>query len=188
MQGFHLECKEKHPMPLPKGYHISKLTACHSHHNVHYKGRQITHGAILQAGHCLVHRNQIVSKGLTITYKKFPLPWHTLEQRMANGTEATTPSTNASFNAFYPWMIQSQKSRGRVAAWKRWGLIFSCLRSRAIHSKVLESIDTSSSICVLQCLLCTMQPRPLIEWDRGTNFIGRRSSSNISCSTTTNFV
>ena len=46
LQRARLEYKEKRPVLLPKGHHVSKLIVRHYHSQVHHQGRQITHGAI----------------------------------------------------------------------------------------------------------------------------------------------
>ena len=72
-----------------------------------------------------------------------------IEQRMADlpadRTEVTPPFTNVGFDVFGPWTIRSQKTRGGAANSKRWGLVFTCLSSRAIHIELLESMDASSA-------------------------------------------
>ena len=45
-----MEHGEKHPIALPKNNHVSRLVAKHYHLRVHHQGRQITRGAIRQAG------------------------------------------------------------------------------------------------------------------------------------------
>ncbi|KAK3727953.1 hypothetical protein QZH41_004897 [Actinostola sp. cb2023] len=41
---------EKHPAILPRNHHVSSLIVRHYHDQVHHQGRQITHGAVRQAG------------------------------------------------------------------------------------------------------------------------------------------
>ena len=45
---------EKHPAILPKGHHLSHLVITHHHEKVYHQGRQITSGAIRQAGYWIV--------------------------------------------------------------------------------------------------------------------------------------
>jgi len=58
--------KDKHPVLLPKGHHVSKLIVPHYHSRVHRQGRQITHGTIRQAGYWLVNGNHTVAKELSL--------------------------------------------------------------------------------------------------------------------------
>ena len=95
LQRARLEYKEKHPVLLPKGHHVSKLIVRHYHSQVHHQGRQITHGAIRQAGYWLVDGHHMVAKELNqcVLCKKLRGP--PLEQRMADlpadRIEATPP-------------------------------------------------------------------------------------------------
>ena len=174
-----LEYKEKHPVLLPKGYHVSKLIVRHYHGQVHHQGRQITHGAIRQAGYWLVDGNHEVAKELSLCVLCKKLRGPRLEQRMADlpadRVEATPPFTNVGFDVFGPWLIQTRKTRGGTTGSKRWGLVFTRLSSRAVHIEVLESMDTSSFICALRRFFALRGPASLLRCDRGTNFIGGKS-------------
>ena len=174
-----LEYKEKHPALLPKGHHVSKLIVRHYHSQVHHQGRQITHGAIRQAGYWLVDGNHVVAKELSLCVLCKKLRGPRLEQRMADlpadRVVAPPPFTNVGFDVFGPWLIQSRKTRGGTTSSKRWGLVFTCLSSRAVHIEVLESMDTSSFICALRRFFALRGPASLLRCDRGTNFIGGKS-------------
>ena len=49
-----LEFGEKHPVLIPKKNHVADLITRYYHRQVNQQGRQITHGAIRQAGHWLI--------------------------------------------------------------------------------------------------------------------------------------
>ena len=76
-----------------------------------------------------------------------------LEQKMADlppdRAEIGPPFTNVGIDVFGPWTVQTRRTRGGAADSKRWGLVFTCLASRAIHIELLETMDTSSFICAL---------------------------------------
>ena len=79
-----MEYNEKHPIVLPKCHYVSQLIAKHYHHEVHHQGRQITGGAIRQAGFWLIGGHDVVTKviGACVLCKKLRGPH--LEQRMAD--------------------------------------------------------------------------------------------------------
>ena len=79
-----MEYNEKHPIVLPKCHYVSQLIAKHYHHEVHHQGRQITGGAIRQAGFWLIRGHDVVTKviGACVLCKKLGGPH--LEQRMAD--------------------------------------------------------------------------------------------------------
>ena len=90
-------------------------------------------------------------------------------------TETPPPFTNVGLDVFGPWIIQTRKLRGGALNSKRWGLVFTCLNSRAVHIEVLESMDTSAFICALRQFLSIRGPVVRIRCDCGSNFIGAKS-------------
>ena len=141
-----LEYREKHPVLMPKKHHVTRLIVRHYHLQVHHQGRLMTHGAIRQTGYWLVNENQVVSNELNscVTCKR--LRERPLEQQMADlpndRMEETAPVTYVGFDVFGPWSIQFRNTRGAAATSKRWGLLLTCLNSRAVHIEVLESMDS----------------------------------------------
>ena len=174
-----LEFGEKHPVLMPKKNHVADLITRHYHRQVHHQGRQITHGAIRQAGYWLIGGHNTVARELSkcVTCKKLRGP--VIDQRMADlpadRMEVAPPFTNVGFDVFGPWMIRSRKTRGGAVNSKRWGLVFTCLSSRAIHIELLESMDASSFICALRRFFALRGPVSILRCDRGTNFIGGKS-------------
>ena len=139
----------------------------------------MTHGAIRQASYWLVNGNQVVSKETNscVTCKR--LCGRPLEQEMADlptdRMEETAPFTYVGFDIFGPWSIHSRKTRGAAATSKRWGLLFACLNSRAVHIEILESMDSNSFICTLRHFFALSGPVSLLRCDCGTNFMGGKS-------------
>lgn len=86
-----------------------------------------------------------------VTCKKLRGPL--IEQHMADlpadRTEVTPPFTNVGFDIFGPRTIRSRKTRGGAANSKRWGLVFTCLSSRAIHIELLESTGSQGGLAVI---------------------------------------
>ena len=162
-----LEYTEKHPTILPKNHHISQLLVRHYHNMVHHQGRLITHGTIRQAGYWIIGGHGVVSRLLNscVTCRRLRAP--AIEQRMADlpkdRLEAIPPFTNVGCDVFGPWNIQTKKLRGGAINSKRWGLLFTCLNSRAVH------------ICGLRRFVAIRGPVKKIKCDCGTNFIGGKS-------------
>ena len=67
-----LDFVEKHPAVLPKDHHLSELLIRHHHGAVHHQGRQITHGAVRQAGYWIISGHSAVTRVLDacVTCKK----------------------------------------------------------------------------------------------------------------------
>ncbi|KAK3743581.1 hypothetical protein QZH41_001385 [Actinostola sp. cb2023] len=174
-----LETREKHPALLPRNHHISALIVRHFHEKVHHQGRQITHAALRQGGYWLIGGHRLVSKELNHCVVCRKLRGARLEQRMADlpadRMEEVPPFTNVGLDVFGPWHISTRRTRGGTANSKRWGLVFTCLNSRAVHIEVLESMDASSFICALRRFFALRGPAVLLRCDRGTNFTGGKS-------------
>ena len=174
-----LEYQEKHPVLLPKGHHVSKLIIRHFHEKVHHQGRQITSGAVHEAGYWVVGAHRMISSLIEscMTCKK--LRGAIITQHMANlpsdRLETGPPFSNVGFDVFGPWEITTRRLRGGTANAKRWGLIFTCLSSRAIHIELLEMMDDSSFVWALRRFLAIRGPVEKIRCDQGTNFVGGKS-------------
>ena len=175
----HLSFSEKHPILLPKSHYLSQLIVRHHHERVHHQGRQITHGAVRNAGFWILGGHGVVSKVISSCVTCRKLRGASLTQHMADlptdRTETPPPFTNVGLDVFGPWIIQTRKLRGGALNSKRWGLVFTCLNSRAVHIEVLESMDTSAFICALRRFLSIRGPVVRIRCDRGSNFIGAKS-------------
>ena len=102
-----------------------------------------------------------------------------LEQKMADlppdRAEIGPPFTNVGFDVFGPWTVQTRRTRGGAADSKRWGLVFTCLASRAIHIELLETMDASSFICALRRFFSIRGPATRLRCDRGSNFVRGKS-------------
>ena len=96
------------------------------------------------------------------------------EQKMANlptdRMESEAPFTYCGVDYFGPWHIKE----GRKEL-KRYGVLFTCLASRAIHLEVAKTLETSSFINVLRCFLARRGPIRQLRSDQGTNLVGART-------------
>ena len=68
---------------------------------------------------------------------------------------------------FGPWYIKE----GRKEV-KRYGALFTCLASRAIHIEVAHSMETDSFLQALRRFTCRRGPIRELRSDQGTNFVG----------------
>jgi hypothetical protein len=77
------------------------------------------------------------------------------------------PFTRTGVDFFGPFLVKS--GRSSVA---RYGCLFTCLESRAIHIEVAFSLDASSFINCLQRFICRRGKIKVVRCDNGTNFVG----------------
>ena len=162
---------ENHPVIIPKQHHVSRLIIRHVHENVGHLGREMTL-ASLREHFWIIHANSAsrhILKKCVICRKQ---EGKTGEQIMADlpkdrlqGDHA--PFTNVGVDYFGPFYV----ARGRGTE-KRYGVIFTCLESRAMHLEVAYSLDTSSFLNVLRRFISRRGQPQLIRSDNGTNLVG----------------
>ena len=85
------------------------------------------------------------------------------------------PFSYVGLDVFGPWQICARRTRGGLAHSKRWAVLFVCMSTRAIHIKVIESMDTSSFINALRRFLAIRGPVIQLRSDCGTNFVRARN-------------
>lgn len=55
---------------------------------------------------------------------------------------------------------------------KRYGVLFTCLTSRALHIEVSHTLDTNSCINAIRRFMCRRGQVTLVRSDNGTNLVG----------------
>ena len=100
--------------------------------------------------------------GLLMTQKMIDLP----EDRVA----PAEPFTYSAVDYFGPFTVKNRQS-----ACKRWGVIFVCMATRAVHIETTDSLSTSSFINAYRRFVGCRGAVRQLRSDRGSNFIGARS-------------
>ncbi|XP_076385089.1 uncharacterized protein LOC143263989 [Megachile rotundata] len=77
------------------------------------------------------------------------------------------PFTHCGVDYFGPLMVKIGRRRE-----KRWGVLFTCLTTRAIHLEIAHSLSASSAIMALQRLAARRGTPQVVYSDNGTNFRG----------------
>ena len=80
------------------------------------------------------------------------------------------PFTNVGIDFFGPFLVK--RARTEV---KRYGCLFTCLTTRAIHIEICHSLETDSFINALQRFISRRGNPAVIRSDNGTNLVGARS-------------
>ena len=161
----------RNPIILPKSSHITSLIIGHIHERTHHGGRGITLNELRANGYWIVSGNamvrQFISKCVTCRYLRGTVG----EQKMADlpksRVEPAPPFSYCGVDFFGPWYVH----RGRTVV-KKYGALFTCLASRAVHIEVADSLETDSFINALRRFICRRGSVREIRCDRGTNFIG----------------
>lgn len=139
----------KHPVILPKHHHVSKLVLKHIHEQLGHRGRNHMLAKLHQryripAANALARK--IRSKCVFCRHLHSNLG----EQKMADlPKERITPDlppfTFVGADFFGPIIMK----RG-CSEVKRYGVIFTCLTTRAIHLEIANSLGTDSCINVIR--------------------------------------
>lgn len=160
----------KHPLILSKDQHIPNMILLYFHEQLGHGGRNHVLSTVRRK-YWITSANAAVSK--VIGKCKFCRCYRgkTGEQKMAElPTETVIPDlppfTNVGVDYFGPIDVK----RGRSIL-KRYGVIFTCMASTAIHLEVAYSLDTNSCMC---CIDSSVREERFchIRSDNGTNFVG----------------
>ena len=164
----------RHPLILPKDSHITQLVLSHYHSQVCHQGRSQTQMELRTNGFWIIGCSKLVAKLIhkCVQCRKLRRPVE--EQRMAElpkeRVEASAPFTNCGMDCFGPFAIKRNRKEH-----KRYGLIFTCLYSRAVHLEMVEDLSTDSFINALRCLISLRGAVRQLYSDQGRNFIGARN-------------
>ena len=166
-----VEYEARHALILPKDGHVTDLIIRSSHCLEGHGG--INHTlANLRQKFWLVHGRvsvrRVLNKCMTCRRRNAlvgeqimaPLPKERLIPDLV-------PFTNTGVDYFGPLFTKV----GRSSA-KRYGCLFTCMASRAVHIELAYSLDTDSFICALQRFMSRRGRPQQIRSDNGTNFRG----------------
>ena len=145
----------KHPVILPKKSFVIDLIIRDAHEKVAHAGRGITLSA-LRNQYWIVNANSVVrhliSKCVVCCHLRSPVG----EQKMADlPKERLTPAppfTYCGVDYFGPFRIKE----GRKEL-KRYGVLFTCLSSRAVHIKAANSLETNSFLNALRHFIARIE-------------------------------
>ncbi|XP_031549049.1 uncharacterized protein LOC116286634 [Actinia tenebrosa] len=164
----------KHPILMPKNDHVTTLLVRHYHHGEQHQGYGITHNAIRQAGFHIINGRSVVSSVIAKCVPCRKMRGKFQEQKMSDlpseRVDPSPPFTYSGMDVFGPFMVKE----GRKEL-KRWGLIFTCLASRAIHLETLNTMSLESFINALRRFIARRGKVRQIRSDQGTNFVGAKN-------------
>ncbi|XP_067314466.1 uncharacterized protein [Pseudorasbora parva] len=163
----------KYPVILPKKSHLSALLVKHHHERVHHQGRGMTMNELRANGIWILGCGNLVSSHIYKCVKCRRYRRATEVQRMADlpeeRTETSPPFTFCGIDCFGPFIVKE----GRKEL-KRYGLLFTCLCSRAVHIETLDDLTTDAFMNALRVFIAIRGPVRQLRCDQGTNFMGAR--------------
>ncbi|XP_067943166.1 uncharacterized protein [Watersipora subatra] len=166
-----LTYQQKHPIIIPKCSYLAYLLTKHYHEKISHLGCRSTLAAIRDAGIWIVNGPGQVKSLLTNCVSCARLRKQPETQLMGElpkeRLEPTPQFTNIAIDVFGPYYVKERRTE-----LKRWGLLITCLYSRAIHVEILEDMSSDSIIPALRCFMPLRGPVQVIHCDNGTNFVG----------------
>ena len=163
----------KHPIILPRNGHVTKLIIKHFHEKTEHQGRGFTLNEIRSSGYWIVGCSAAVANYIRNCVTCQRLRATTQVQRMADlpvdRIEPAPPFAYCGVDYFGPWLIKQVRKEV-----KRYGVLFTCMTSRAIHLEVAHTLEADSFLNALRRFTWRRGPVRQLRSDRGTNFIGAR--------------
>ena len=175
----------KHPILLPKEGHVTHLILKHFHEMAQHQGIGMTIGEIRSNGYYILGVTRLVTSFIFKCVQCRKLRSKTQEQKMADlpldRLEPSPPFTAVGIDAFGPYFVTERRKE-----LKRYGLIFVCQASRAIHIELLDDMSTDVFINALRCFIAIRGAVAIIRCDCGSNFIGashelKKAFNEIDC-------
>ena len=161
----------KHPILLPKKGHISQLIIRHCHERTNHQGRGMTMNELRSSGYWIIGMSSSVAYYIRKCVSCRKWRGSVVEQKMADlptdRTETVVPFTYCAVDLFGPFVIKERRKE-----LKRYGVLFTCLTSRAIHIETAIDLTTDSFLNALRRFICIRGPIRELRCDQGTNFVG----------------
>lgn len=164
----------RHPAILPKESNVTRLVLAHHHERSQHQGRGQTLNELRAHGYWVVGGSkaaaQYISKCVLCRRARRPLEQQKMADLPTDRTDPSPPFTYCGMDCFGPFYTK----QGRKVQ-KRYGLLFTCLCSRAIHIEMLEDMTTDAFINGLRCFIAIRGAVRQLRSDQGTNFVGAKS-------------
>ena len=176
-----IDYDQKHPIILPKKNKIVKMLCLKVHSDIGHLGRESLLAQLRRDYHIIACSTLVkeISRQCLICRKVQGRP---CEQIMADLpsdrlTSDLPPFSNTGIDYFGPMLVK----RGRVEE-KHYGVIFTCLSSRAIHIEIAHSLNVDSFVNALRRFISRRGPVKTLRSDNGTNFVsGNKEIKNAIC-------
>ena len=145
----HMSAQVKHPAIIPASHNIANLIMGHYHQQGHV-GREWTVSRSREGGFWITRPRKIARQVIRDCYICKRLYANPCKQKMADlpperMDDNQNPFSYVGVDCFGPYLVK----QGRSTV-KRYGCLFTCLTTRAVHIEKLRSVDTDSYINALR--------------------------------------
>ena len=170
IQNAPIEDDMKHQIILPKDHHVTKLLIRHYHEISGHSGRNYVL-SLLRQKYWIVHGNSAVRRILADCTSCRRRQGSVGEQKMADLPQDRVeinhpPFMSVGVDFFGTFYVK--RARRMV---KRYGCIFTCLSTRAVHIEVTHSLDTSSFLNCIRRFMARRGHPAMIRSDNGGSFV-----------------
>ena len=171
LQNSSLEMECMHPIILQKNDTISTLIVRYFHDVVAHGGRGATMQEIRKTGNWIISCNALVRRVIHDCIMCQNMHGRFDEQIMADlpkdRVSESPPFTYCGVDIFGLFLVK-ERWRGL----KRYGALFTCLASRAVHVEVVPTMDTDSFMIALRRMIARRGNIQMIRSNNGSNFFG----------------
>ena len=161
----------QHPVLLPKFCRIAELVARWCHEQVAHAGRGMTMNQIRSSGFWVTRCNSLVRCIILKCVRCKQLRGRFQQQKMADlpkeRMSEEPPFTYCGVDLFGSFLVKDGQKEV-----KRYGALYTCLSSRAIHIEVVYSLSTDSFIMSLRRFVGRRGNVKMIRYDNGSSLVG----------------
>ena len=158
---------------LPRSSHVTTLIIRYFHEKIKHQGRGMTLNEIRANGYWIVGGTSAVGSYIWSCVVCRKMRSAVIEQKMADlpedRVEPAPPFSFCAVDYFGPFSIKEGRKQ-----MKRYGVLFTCLASRAVHLETSTSLETDAFINALRRFICRRGPVRQLRSDQGTNFVGAK--------------
>ncbi|XP_052805854.1 uncharacterized protein LOC128235151 [Mya arenaria] len=159
----------KHPIILPSKHHVTELIVRKYHEVNHHMGAHHVL-SLTRPSYWIIHGIRTVKHVVSACMDCKRRFRKTQRQQMAllpveRLTPDKPPFTYVGVDYFVPMYVKVGRSQQ-----KRYGCLFTCLATRAVHIEIAHSLGTDSFVCALQRFMSRRGKPEKIFSDNGTNF------------------
>lgn len=166
---FHYD--ELHPFILPKYTHVTNLIVKMCHEKVMHQGQGMTRQELRSQGYHIIGASAVVAKHIKSCVEcrkqRRPLEMQKMADLPSSRLFPCPPFTYVGADCFGPFLVKDNRKEI-----KRYGVLFTCMASRAIHLEVLDDMTSDDVINAIRRLVAIRGPIRQLRSDQGSNFVG----------------
>ena len=166
-----IEQEQRHPVILPKKHHVVDLIVRHYHLLSGHSAQEYVLSLIRKSywiikGRVAVRR--VVNRCFSCRRRQAPFKTQKMADLPADRvTPNKPPFSFVGVDCFGPFWVK--RARSQV---KRYGVLYTCLATRAIHLEVAQSMDTDSFLNSMRRFIARRGVPEVMRSDNGSNFVG----------------